>query len=74
MGVGLEEVEVVLLEPAVGSEVEVRRVAWGKLMAERASWLDTGYRRKQAWVGRLDCIVEVLVGRVVPKVLNMQCG
>ena len=73
LGVGLEEVGAVLPEPAVGSKVEVRRVVWGKLVAERASYLDTGYRRKQAWVGRLDCIVEVLAGRVVPKVLIRLC-
>ena len=44
LGVGLEEVEVVLPEPAVGSEVGVRRVIWGKLVAEGASCLGTGYR------------------------------
>jgi hypothetical protein len=44
LGVGLEEVEVVLPEPAVGSEVEVRRAVWGKLVAEGASCLGTGYR------------------------------
>ena len=43
-GVGLKEVEVVLPEPAVGSEVGVRRAAWGKLVAEEASCLGTGYR------------------------------
>ena len=43
-GVGLEEVDVVLPEPAVGSEVGVRRAAWGKLVAEGASCLGTGYR------------------------------
>ena len=52
LGVDLEEVEVVLPEPVVGSKV--RRVVWGKLVVKRASYLDTGYRRKQAWVGRLD--------------------
>ena len=44
LGVGLEEVEVVLPEPAVGLEVGVRRVVWGKLVAEGASYLGTGYR------------------------------
>ena len=44
LGVGLEEVEVVLPEPAVGSEVGVRRVVRGKLVAEGASCLGTGYR------------------------------
>ena len=44
LGVGLEEVEVVLPEPAVGSEVEVRRAVWGKLVAEEASCLGMGCR------------------------------
>ena len=44
LGVGLEEVDVVLPEPAVGSEVGVRRAAWGKLVAEGASCLGTGHR------------------------------
>ena len=44
LGVGLEEAEVALPEPAAGSEVEVRRVVLGKLVAEGASCLGTGYR------------------------------
>ena len=44
LGVGLEEAEVVLPEPAVDSEVGVVRVVWGKLVAEGASCLGTGYR------------------------------
>ena len=44
LGVGLDEVEVVLPRPAVGSEVGVVRVVWGKLVAEGASCLGTGYR------------------------------
>ena len=73
LGVGLEEVEVVLPEPTVGSEVEVRRAVWGKLVAEGASCLGTDYRKKQAWIERLGCIAVVLVGKVVPKVLTKQC-
>ena len=44
LGVGLEEVEVVLPEPAVGLEVGVRRVVWGKLVAEVANYLGMGCR------------------------------
>jgi len=44
LGVGLEEVEVVLPENAVGSEVGVMRMVWGKLVAEEASCLGMGYR------------------------------
>ena len=44
LGVGLEGVEIILPEPAVGSEVEVRRAAWGKLVAEGASCLGMGCR------------------------------
>ena len=44
LGVGLEEVEVVLPEPTVDSEVEVMRVVLGKLVAEEANCLGTGYR------------------------------
>ena len=44
LGVGLEEVEVVLPEPAVGSEVEVRRAVWGELVAEGANCLGMGCR------------------------------
>ena len=44
LGVGLEEVEVVLPEPTVGSKVEVRRVVWGKLVAEGANCLGMGCR------------------------------
>ena len=42
LGVGLEEAEVVLPESAVGSEVEVRRAVWGKLVAEGANCLGMG--------------------------------
>ena len=44
LGVGLEEAEVVLPEPVGGSEVEVRRAVWGKLVAEGANCLGMGYR------------------------------
>ena len=44
LGVGLEEAEVVLPEPVGGSEVEVRRAIWGKLVAEGASCLGMGCR------------------------------
>ena len=44
LGVGLEGAEVVLPEPAVGSKVEVRRVVWGKLVAEGANCLGMGCR------------------------------
>ena len=44
LGVGLEEAEVALPEPAAGLEVEVRRAVLGKLVAEGASCLGTGYR------------------------------
>ena len=44
LGVGLEGVEVILPEPAVGSEVEVRRAVWGKLVAEGANCLGMGCR------------------------------
>ena len=44
LGVGLEGVEVILPEPAVGSEVEVRRAARGKLVAEGANCLGMGCR------------------------------
>ena len=44
LGVGLEEVVAVLPEPAVGSKVEVRRVVWGKLVAEGANCLGMGCR------------------------------
>ena len=44
LGVGLEEVEVVLPEPAVDSEVEVMRVVLGKLVAEVANYLGMGSR------------------------------
>ena len=39
LGVGLEEVEVVLPEPAAGSGVGVVRVVWDKLVAEVANYL-----------------------------------
>ena len=44
LGVGLEGVEIILHEPAVGSEVEVRRAAWGKMVAEGANCLGMGCR------------------------------
>ena len=44
LGVGLEEVEVVLPEPTVDSEVEVMRVVLGKLVAEVANYLGMGCR------------------------------
>ena len=44
LGVGLEEVEVVLPGPDVGSEVGVVRVVWDKLVAEGASCLGMGCR------------------------------
>ena len=44
LGVGLEEAEVALPEPAAGSEAEVRRAVWGKLVAEAASCLGMGCR------------------------------
>ena len=44
LGVGLEEVEVVLPGPDVGSEVGVVRVVWGKLVAEVANYLGMGCR------------------------------
>ena len=66
LGVAPGAVEVVPLEPVVGSKVEVRRVVWGKLVAEGANCLGMGYRRKQAWVGRLDCTEQVLVGPFFP--------
>jgi len=44
LGVGLEEVEVVLPGPAVGAEVGVVRVVWGKLVAEVANYLGMGCR------------------------------
>ena len=44
LGVGLEEVEVVLPEPAAGSEVEVGIAAWGRLVAEGARCLGMGCR------------------------------
>ena len=43
-GGGLEEAEVTLPELAAGSEAEVRIAVWGKLVAEEASCLGTGYR------------------------------
>ena len=39
LGVGLEEAEVALPEPAAGSEAEVKIAVWGKLVAEAASCL-----------------------------------
>ena len=44
LGVGLEEAEVALPEPAAGSEVGVVRAVWGKLVAEEASCLGMGCR------------------------------
>ena len=44
LGVGLEEVEVVLPEPAAGSGVGVVRVVWDKLVAEVANYLGMGCR------------------------------
>ena len=44
LGVGLEEAEVALPEPAAGSEAEVKIAVWGKLVAEGASCLGTSYR------------------------------
>ena len=44
LGVGLEEAEVALPEPAAGSEAEVGIAAWGKLVAEGASCLGLGCR------------------------------
>ena len=44
LGVGLEEVEVVLPGPDVGSEVGVVRVVWGKLVAEVANYLGMSCR------------------------------
>ena len=44
LGVGLDEVEVVLPRPAVGSEVGVVRVVWGKLVAEVANYFGMGCR------------------------------
>ena len=44
LGVGLEEAEVALPEPAAGSEAEVRRAVWVKLVAEAASCLGMGCR------------------------------
>ena len=44
LGVGLEEAVVALSEPAAGSEVEVRIVVFGKLVAEAASCLGMGCR------------------------------
>ena len=44
LGVGLEEAEVVLPEPAVDSEVGVVRVVWDKLVAEVANYLGMGSR------------------------------
>ena len=44
LGLGLEGVEVALPEPAAGSEVEVRIVVLGKLVAEEASCLGMGCR------------------------------
>jgi len=44
LGVGLEGVEIILPEPAVGSEVEVRRAVLGKLVAEGANCLGMGCR------------------------------
>ena len=74
LGVGLEGVEVILPEPAVGSEVEVRRAVWGKLVAEGGNCLGMGYRSRRTWVGRLDYIMWVLTGTATPKVLTTQCG
>ena len=44
LGVGLEEAEVVLPEPAAGSEAGVGIVVWDKLVAEAASCLGMGCR------------------------------
>ena len=44
LGVGLEEAEVALPEPAASSEAEVRVAAWDKLVAEAASCLGMGCR------------------------------
>ena len=44
LGVGLEEAEVALPEPAAGLEVEVRRAVLGKLVAEGANCLGMGCR------------------------------
>ena len=44
LGVGLEEAEVALPEPAAGSEAEVKIAVWGKLVAEGASCLGMGCR------------------------------
>ena len=41
---GLEVAEVALPEPAAGSEAEVRRAVWVKLVAEAASCLGMGCR------------------------------
>ena len=60
LGVAPGAVEVIPLEPVVGSKVEVRRVVWGKLAAEGASCLGMGYTKRWVWVGRLDCTVQVL--------------
>ena len=44
LGVGLEEAEVALPEPAAGSEAGVGIVVWDKLVAEAASCLGMGCR------------------------------
>ena len=44
LGVGLEEAEVVLPEPAAGSEAGVGIVVWDKLVAEGANCLGMGCR------------------------------
>jgi len=44
LGVGLEEAEVVLPEPAAGSEAGVGIVVWDKLVAEAANCLGMGCR------------------------------
>jgi len=44
LGVGLEEAEVALPEPAAGSEVEVGIAVWDNLVAEEVSCLGMGCR------------------------------
>ena len=44
LGVGLEEAEVALPEPAAGLEVEVRRAVLGKLVAKGGNYLGMGCR------------------------------
>ena len=44
LGVGLEEAEVALPEPAAGLEVEVRTAVLGKLVAKGGNYLGMGCR------------------------------